>query len=112
MQQKSDSQIFREYADALVERFFKNLDLRSVGLALGVSDDTAQKQAARALDKLRDLLSQRRIKTSAAALSMILLANAVQAAPVGLAATISRAAALAGPTIAPTATVPPPKSLP
>jgi len=34
--------------DALVLRFFKNHDLRSVGFALGVSDDTAQKRVSRA----------------------------------------------------------------
>jgi RNA polymerase sigma factor (sigma-70 family) len=84
--------------DALVMRFFQNQDLRAVGLALGVSDDTAQKRVSRALDKLRELLLQRGIATSAGALSMILAANAVQAAPAGLAATIS-AAVLAGSTI-------------
>ena len=90
--------------DALLIRFFKNQDLRSVGLALGVSDDAAQKRVSRALDKLRDLLSQRGIRTSATALSIILSANAVQAAPAGLAAAISTATALAGTTIATTAT--------
>src|SRR5437879_4085377 len=35
--------------DALVLRFFKNQDLRSVGLGLGVSDDAAQKRGSRAL---------------------------------------------------------------
>ncbi len=86
--------------DALVMRFFKNQHLRSVGLALGVSDDTAQKRVARALDKLREHLSRRGINTTAAALSVVLTANAVQAAPVGLAVTISTAAALAGTSIA------------
>jgi RNA polymerase sigma factor (sigma-70 family) len=82
--------------DALVMRFFQNQDLRSVGLALGVSDDTAQKRVARALDKLRGHLSARGIKTSVVALSMALSANAVHAAPAGLALTISSAATLAG----------------
>src|SRR5437867_227930 len=82
--------------DALVMRFFKNQDLRSVGLALGVGDDAAQKRVSRALDRLRGLLSQRGIRTSATALSIILSANAVQAAPAGLAVTISTATALAG----------------
>src|SRR5438093_5383324 len=53
--------------DALVLRFFKTQDLRSVGLALGVSDDTAQKRVSRALEKLRQHLSRRGITTSAAA---------------------------------------------
>ena len=90
--------------DALVLRFFKNLDLRSVGLALGVSDDTAQKRVARALEKLRDHLAHHGITTTGAALAMAISANAVQAAPIGLAATISAAAVLAGTTMAATAT--------
>src|SRR3989454_2376934 len=77
--------------DALVMRFFKNQDLRSVGLGLGVSDDAAQKRVSRALDKLRVVLTQRGITTSAAALSVVLSANAIQAAPVGLAAALSAA---------------------
>jgi len=81
--------------DALVLRFFQNQDFRTVGAAIGVSDDTAQKRVARALEKLRELLSQHGIRTSAAALPVVISANAVQAAPVGLAVTIS-AAALAG----------------
>jgi RNA polymerase sigma factor (sigma-70 family) len=82
--------------DALVLRFFKNQDLRSVGLALGVSDDTAQKRVSRALEKLREHLVHHGITTTGAALAMAISANAVQAAPVGLAATISAAAVLAG----------------
>jgi RNA polymerase sigma factor (sigma-70 family) len=89
--------------DALVMRFYQNQDLRSVGLALGVSDDTAQKRVSRALDKLRELLQRRGITTSAGALSAVLASNAVQAAPIGLAATISTAA-LAGTTVT-TATI-------
>src|SRR6266508_3589731 len=61
--------------DALVMRFFKNQDLRSVGVALGVSDDTAQKRVSRALEKLREHFSRRGITTSAAALSIVLSAN-------------------------------------
>src|ERR1019366_5122715 len=82
--------------DALVLRFFQQQDFRAVGVALGVSDDTAQKRVARALEKLRDQLSRRGISTPAAALSIVISANAVQAAPAGLAATISTAALLTG----------------
>jgi RNA polymerase sigma factor (sigma-70 family) len=81
--------------DALVLRFFKNQDLRSVGLALDVSDDTAQKRVARALEKLREFLAHHGITTTGAALAMAISANAVQAAPAGLTVTIS-AAAFAG----------------
>jgi len=77
-------------------RFFNNQDLRSIGQAFGVSDDTAQKRVSRALDKLREHLSRRGISSTAAALSIVLSANAVQAAPAGLAITISAATALTG----------------
>jgi RNA polymerase sigma factor (sigma-70 family) len=82
--------------DALVLRFFKNLDLRSVGLALGVSDDTAQKRVSRALEKLREYLAHHGITTTGAALAMAISANAVQAAPVELAVAIASTAVLAG----------------
>jgi len=82
--------------DALVLRYFQQQDFRTVGVALGVSDDTAQKRVARALEKLRDQLSRRGISTPATALSIVISANAVQAAPAGLAATISTAALLTG----------------
>ena len=81
--------------DALVLRYFQDRDFHAVGAAIGVSDDTAQKRVARALDKLRDLLAQRGIRTTTGALGLTITANAVQAAPAGLAVTIS-AAALAG----------------
>jgi RNA polymerase sigma factor (sigma-70 family) len=90
--------------DALVMRFFNNQDLRSVGRALGVTDDTAQKRVARALDKLREHLFRHGISTTAAALAIVLSAKAVQAAPVGLALAISSAATLAGTTFTTTAT--------
>jgi len=99
------SQLSEPDYDALVMRFFKNQDLLSVGRALGVSDDAAQKRISLALDKLRELLSRRGFTTTATALSILLSAKAVEAAPVGLAATISSAAArLSGTTMATTAT--------
>lgn len=83
-----------EDRDALLLRFFKDHDLQSVGRALGISDDAAQKRITRALEKLRRQLSRRGIETSAAALSLMITANAIQAAPAGLVSTISSAALL------------------
>jgi hypothetical protein len=77
-----------EDRDALLLRFFKNHDFRSVGRALGISDDAAQKRVSRALEKLREQLSRRGIQTSASALSLVITANAVHAAPLGLAAAV------------------------
>ena len=84
--------------DALVLRYYQNQDFRAVGAAIGVSDDTAQKRVSRALEKLRELLAQRGVRTPAAALAGVISANAVQSAPPGLAAMVSTAAVLAGAT--------------
>ena len=84
-----------EDREALLLRYFKNLDFRAVGLALGISDDTAQKRVSRAVERLREFFSKRNVTIGASGLVVLISANAVQAAPVGLAATIS-SAALAG----------------
>jgi len=77
-----------EDRDALLMRFFKNESLLSVGTALGVSEDAAQKRVSRALDKLRHFLTRRGIHTTVATLSVALTANAVQAAPLDLCASL------------------------
>jgi RNA polymerase sigma factor (sigma-70 family) len=74
--------------DAVVMRFFNNQDFQSVGQALGITEDTAQKRVSRALDKLREHLLRRGIGATATALSTALTSNAVQSAPAGLAASI------------------------
>jgi|SRR5579862_552931 len=83
---------------AILLRYFDNKSLRDVGLALGISEDAAQKRVSRAVDRLRESFSKRGVAVGAGALAVIISANAVQAAPAGLAATISAAAALLGPT--------------
>lgn len=90
--------------EALLLRFFRSRDFRSIGQSLGLSDDAAQKRVSRALEKLRTHLTRRGVTTSAAALSVALSAHGVQAAPAGLAAALSNAA-LAGTTLVTTATV-------
>ncbi len=74
--------------NALLLRFFKDASLTSVGATLGVSADAAQKRVARALAKLREFLAGRGIHTSQEALAIALAGNAVQAAPLGLAASM------------------------
>src|ERR1017187_4828859 len=83
---------------AILLRFFEQQDFRAVGLALGSNEDAARMRVTRALEKLEGFLKRRGVTTSAASLGVVLTANAVQAAPVGLAVTISTAAALAGTT--------------
>ena len=88
---------------AILLRFFEQNDFRSVGKVLGSSEDAARMRVNRALEKLQSLLIRRGVTTSAAVLSTVLLANAVQAAPVGLAATVCTAT-LAGTALTTTAT--------
>ncbi|HTB64158.1 MAG TPA: sigma-70 family RNA polymerase sigma factor, partial [Opitutales bacterium] len=88
-----------EDREALLLRYFKNQDFRAVGLALGVSDDAAQKRVSRAVERLREFFSKRNVTIGASGLAVLISANAIQAAPVGLAITIS-AAALAGTAVA------------
>lgn len=73
--------------EALLLRFFQNHDFRTVGHALGVSDDTAQKRVSRALERLRVFLVQRGVTVSAA----VLADHAVQAAPAGFAVSLAAA---------------------
>jgi RNA polymerase sigma factor (sigma-70 family) len=91
--------------DAIVLRFYQKQDLRSVGQALGLSDDAAQKRVSRAVERLRASLAERGLTLGAVGLTAAISANAVQAAPVGLAVTISAAAVLAAATLATTAAV-------
>ena len=70
--------------DALVLRFFEQRDFRSVGDALGISDDTAQKRVSRAIEKLRSQLIRRGVTSTGGALTALMTANSVQAAPITL----------------------------
>ena len=89
---------------AIVLRFYEGRNLREVGAALGASEDAAEKRVSRAVERLREFFAKRGITVGASGLVAVITANAVQAAPVGLAVTISTAAALAGTTLATTAT--------
>jgi RNA polymerase sigma factor (sigma-70 family) len=93
-----------EDRDALLLRYFKNHDFRGVGLALGVSEDAAQKRVSRAVERLREFFAKHGVTVGASGLAVVISANAVQAAPLGLAVTISSAAALSGTTLTVAAT--------
>ena len=90
--------------DALLLRYFERKSAREMAQTLGISDEAAQKRVNRAVERLREFFAKRGITVGASGLVVVITANAVQAAPVGLAVTISTAAALAGTTIAATAT--------
>src|SRR6185436_12517800 len=71
----------------------------------GTNDDAAQKRVSRAIEKLRGLLRRRNAIIPAAALTALLSAQGVQAAPAGLAASISASAILKGAATASTLTL-------
>lgn len=87
---------------AVLLRYFENKSLREVGQQLGVTDDAAQKRVSRAVERLREFFARRGVTVGASGLAVVISANAVQAAPVGLAFTISTAAVAVGTVVAAT----------
>ncbi len=92
---------------AILLRYFENKSLREVGATLGASENAAQKRLGRAVERLREFFAKRGVNVGTSGLVVVISANAVEAAPVGLAVTISTAAALVPATVltATTATV-------
>src|SRR5712671_3476503 len=90
--------------DAVALRFFDGRSMKEIGAALGASEDASKMRVNRAVEKLRIFFTRRGIVCSAAALTAAISANSVHAAPIGLAVTISTAAAHAGITLTTTAT--------
>ncbi|HEX3857014.1 MAG TPA: sigma-70 family RNA polymerase sigma factor [Verrucomicrobiae bacterium] len=82
--------------NAIVLRFFENKNLREVGVALGASEDAAKMRVNRALEKLRKTFSKRGVSSTTAIIAGAVSANSVQAAPLGLAKTISAVAIAKG----------------
>ena len=80
----------------LALRFFENRTGAETAALLGIEEWAGRKRANRALEKLRKFFTQRGITLSAAAIAGAVSANSVQAAPVGLAKTISAVAIAKG----------------
>jgi RNA polymerase sigma factor (sigma-70 family) len=91
--------------DALLLRYFERKSAREMAQTLGISDEAAQKRVTRAVERLREFFTKRGVTVGASGLVGVITANAVQAAPVGLALTVSTATALTATTLATTATV-------
>lgn len=62
--------------ETLLLRFFKNGTYREVGEALAIHEDAAKMRVARALEKLRLFLARRGIRSTTAALGMVLAGHA------------------------------------
>ncbi len=78
---------------AVLLRYFENKSLAQIGAVLAVSEEAARKRVGRAVDKLRQFFARKGVVLSAALIASALSAHGVQAAPAGLAATISAGAA-------------------
>jgi RNA polymerase sigma factor (sigma-70 family) len=77
---------------AILLRYFEDKSLREVGQTLGTSEDAAQKRVSRALGQLREFFARRGQAVGVGGLAAVISANAVQAAPSGLAASVAVAA--------------------
>jgi RNA polymerase sigma factor (sigma-70 family) len=86
--------------DALLLRYFERKSAHEMAQTLGTSEEAAQKRVSRAVDRLRELLAKRGVTAGAGGLVVLISANAVHAAPVGLALSISTSAALTVTTVA------------
>src|SRR5437667_11992604 len=71
--------------EVILWRYFEHKTAEQIGVRLGLGPDAAQKRLARAMDHLRTIFAKRGLTISAASLAAILSAEAVKAAPAGLA---------------------------
>lgn len=77
---------------AVVLRFFEGRNLKEVGLVLGLTENAARMRVERSLEKLRGLLSQRGVKSTASTLAAALATGAAITAPATLASTVASGA--------------------
>jgi RNA polymerase sigma factor (sigma-70 family) len=78
---------------AIVLRFFGGNSFAEVATAAGVSEKAAKKRVPRALEKLHRYFTRRGVSPTTAMLAGMISAHAVQAAPAGLAQTVTVVAA-------------------
>ena len=76
----------------LLLRFYENKSGPEAAALLGIREDAAHKRMTRAIEKLRKFFAQRGVAISSAAIAGAVSANSVQAAPVGLATSVTVAA--------------------
>jgi RNA polymerase sigma factor (sigma-70 family) len=90
--------------DALLLRYFERKSAREMAQTLGVSDEAAQKRVNRAVERLRAGFAKRGLAIGTSGLVAVISANAVEAAPAGLAVVISSTAPLAATALGATTT--------
>ena len=78
--------------DAVLLRFFENKSMNEVAAALKMNEPAVKKRIGRAVEKLRTFFTKQGVTISASVLTGVLASNSIQAAPVGLATSVSVAA--------------------
>jgi RNA polymerase sigma factor (sigma-70 family) len=84
--------------EAVVLRFFKQKNLGEVAAAMKTTEAAAQSRVHRAVEKLRKFFTKRGVNSTASVIAETISTHSVQAAPVGLAKTISAVAVAKGAT--------------
>jgi RNA polymerase sigma factor (sigma-70 family) len=79
--------------EAVFTRFYRQGSYRDVATALRTTEDSARKRVDRALERMRAFFTKKGVVLSVTGLAGLLTANAVQAAPAGLAVTCAGLAA-------------------
>ena len=82
--------------NAIVLRFFEGRNFNEVGAALDTSEDAARKRVHRALEKLRKFFTKCGVNSTTATIAGAISVNSVQAAPAGLAKTVTAVAIAQG----------------
>ena len=78
--------------NAVVLRFFERRSFKELGTAMAMTEAAAKMRVSRAIEKMRRFFQKRGLTLSATIIAGALSANSVQAAPMGLAASVTVAA--------------------
>ena len=89
-------QLGRKDHDAVVLRFFEGRTFKEVGAALGAGEDAAKMRVSRALEKLRKIFARQGVSSTSALIAGAMSAHSVQAAPAGLAHSVTVVAGAQG----------------
>ncbi len=94
-------QLDETHRAAILLRYFRGLPFAEVATTLAINEGAARTRVSRALHKLSQLLAQRGIRSTSAALGLALGSQPLLAAPAGLVATLSGTAVAAALTAGP-----------
>jgi hypothetical protein len=84
--------------NALALRYFENKTAAEIAGVMNLNEEAAKKRVGRALEKLRKFFARRGVVSTTAIIAGAISTNSVQAAPMGLAQTISAVAIAKGAT--------------